>query len=264
MLLFCVMSGAVASFPFDTFYWVQVDTSSISNLGYDVYRWTFWGICHPSSFSESSQGVCTQLGPAFPISPMDNFDSEFVSLLPSDFITNQQSYYYLSRFTFAFILIALVFSGIALINVAVSPIWKSFRDANILYICLALIFAVAGAACGTSVSILTRNKFNDGGFEAKLNASLLGMLWASVFCLLIMFFLSCCTATYKKYKKETTPEFETKLVDYEALGQQPVAASTVPPPPGPPPTHEDFQPAHESSGIKFFKIKRNSSTDEAN
>lgn len=262
MLLFCVLSGGVDSFPFNTFYWIQVDTSSISELSYDVYRWTFWGICHPSTYDSSKQGVCTQLGPAVPISPMDNFNlnSTMLDILPSDFIDNEQTYFYLSKFSFAFVLIALIFTGISLINVIVSPIWSSFKDANVLYLFLAMIFATAGASCGTAVSVLVRNKFTNAGFDAKLDAAFFGMLWASVFILLVMFFLSCCTATYKAYKKETTPDYETKLVDYEALGQQPTAVVSTPAGAG-----EEYQaPAHESSGIKFFKIKRNSSTDEAN
>lgn len=260
MLLFCVLSGGVDAFPFNTFYWVEVDTSSIKDIGYSVYRWTYWGICHPESIDSSSQGTCTLLGPAVPISPMDNFGSSFLSSIPNDFIANQQTYYYLSRFSFAFVLIALIFTGISLINLIVSPIWSTFKDANVLYLFLAMIFATAGASCGTAVSVLVKTKFHDAGMEAKLNASFFGMLWASVFCLLFMFFLSCCSATYSAYKKESNKDDETPLVDYDAFGQQPAAAVT-----STAPAQEEYPaPAHESSGIKFFKIKRNSSSDEAN
>lgn len=259
LLLFCVLSGGVHSFPFNTFYWVQADTSSLG-IGHDVSRWTFWGICNPARYSDSKEGICSSLGPAVPISPVDNFNVTDISVFPHDFVDNEQSYYYLSRFAFAALIVALVLCGVCMINSLFAVVKKQFKEVNVLYIFLAMIFAILGASCGTAVSVMVRNDFNHAGLDAKLNSAFFGMVWAAVFILIVMFFMTCCGAAVAFYKKETgknSEQYESPYGDYEKIQQQQTNEAGA---------QQPLQPAQseehpESSGIKFFKIKRNSQNE---
>lgn len=247
MLTFIVLSGSVDAFPFNRFYWLQADTSAFTEAGADVTRWTFWGICNPSSYNSSAQGICSGLGPAVAISPADNWG---YFGLPDVFMTNATTYYYLSRFAFASILVSLGFSTVALINSVLSPWWSAMKEVNFVYTFIAMIFAMAGAACGTSVSILVRNNFTDAGSAAKIQASVMGMLWASVACLTIIYFLSCCSASNKVYKMHKAHQRE---INHAQATQEPAPAA------------DEFQaPVNEGSGIRFFKIRKNQQekTDE--
>lgn len=249
MLLFIVFSGAVKNYPFNHFYWVQADTSAISSADGDISRWTFWGICHPESYDQGATDNCPHLGADVPISPYDNFGNS--SAIPSDFINNRDNYYYLSRFSFPFILIALVFSGVSFICSIMAPCWLAMKQVVTFFIGLALIFCVTGASCITAVSVMTRNQFHDSGYEAKIGASSLGMVWASTACLLILFFLSCCSTAHKMYKKQQNvdqSEYEKYQPNHDSL---PMPATL-------PQTEETVHaPQHESAGIRFFKIRRN-------
>lgn len=243
MLLFIILSGTVHHFPFNTFYWVQADVSSISTVNADLARWTFWGICYGAADASSSAFNCTGSGADVPISPLDNWG--FSSELPSAFVDNRDAYFYLSRFSFPFVFIAFGFTVVSLILYITSSIFKIFPTKVPFFVTLALIFQITASALITAVSVMTRNQFQDFS-SGKLNASTMGMMWASTASLLIVFFTSCCTASYKAYKKETT-----------AIPEQ---SEQIPLPPSVlPPQHEEFnqQPAqHESSGIRFFKINR--------
>lgn len=243
MLLFIILSGTVHHFPFDTFYWVEADVSSITTVNADVARWTFWGLCYGDAGAASSAFVCSGSGADVPMSPVDNWG--FSSELPSAFVDNRDAYFYLSRFAFPFIFIGFGFTAMSLILYLTSSIFKSLPSKVTFFVTLALIFTITASALITAVSVMTRNQFRDVS-SGKLNASTMGMMWASTACLLIVFFISCCTASYKIYKKEK-----------HQVTEQP---ESIPLPPSTlPPQHEEFnqQPAqHESSGIRFFKINR--------
>ncbi|KAH3659979.1 hypothetical protein OGAPHI_007184 [Ogataea philodendri] len=250
VLLFIVFSGSVSSFPFNQFYWVQAQTSQISNAG-DVSRWTFWGICNPSNYDSHSNGKCGALGPDQPLSPYDNFGNS--TSLPQDFVSNRDTYYYLSRFSFPLILVALVFAGVSFICLLFQFCWKALKQVVVFFVSLSLITCAAGVACQTAVSVMVRNKFHDAGIRAKVGPSMLGMAWAAFTALLIVFFLTCCSSLHKAYKVHQ---------EHRALvAPQPPATSA----PVSQPTDETNQgtlPSNEG-GIRFFKIKRTQkATDE--
>jgi hypothetical protein len=250
MLLFILLSGTVNHFPFKNFFWVEANVSFLKTVDADFARWTFWGLCYANGNNGFSnlKWNCTGLGPAVPISPLDNWGVS--SDLPSAFIDNRDAYYYLSRFGFAFIFIAFGFTAIAFILNIYIIIFK--KGSITLLISFGFIFCLVASCLFTAVTVMTRNQFNHVS-SAKINASSIGMLWASTCSLLILLLVRCCTSVrgYKKRKDEET-----------LTQQQP---EQIPlPPPGFPAQHEDYtQPAqHESAGIRFFKINRNQEKNE--
>lgn len=252
MLLFIVFSGAIKEYPFNHFYWVQADTSSIPDAGGDFTRWTFWGLCYPDTYSQGAVNNCPNLGPDVPISPFDNFGNS--TALPQDFITNRDTYYYLSRFTFPFLLISLIFTGVSFVGSVIAPCWLAMKQVITFFVCLANIFCITGAATGTAVAVMTRNQFHKSHMESKVGAAILGMLWASVFCLVLTNILMVCSVSNRLYK--TYLDNKKKLINIPQSNQEPLKLTTQPPSTIP---IDDSNPTqgHESSGIRFFKIRRN-------
>lgn len=251
MLLFIVFGGGVDSSPFNHFYWVQADTSKIPSANADVTRWTFWGVCKLSDWSSAAYDSCPGLGPAVPISPIDNFGNSTVGI-PTDFINNRDNYYYLSRFSFAFILIALIFSGIGFIGSLFALFWQSMANVITFFVSLSLLFCLVASCLITAVSVMTRNQFHKEHLDAKINAASFGMIWASTGCLLILVLLSCTHMSVRAYK-------ERKEGQSENIG--PFSQQT----PGGVAQPEEFannQGQNESSGIRFFKIRRHQDKTE--
>lgn len=256
MLLFIVFSGAIDNYPFNRFYWVEADTSSITDDYGDYSRWTFWGICYPDSLSSASTNNCPSLGPAVPISPYDNFGNS--TALPQDFVDSRNSYYYLSRFSFPLLLISLIFSGVSFVGSVMAPCWLAMKEVVTFFVFIACIFCMTGAACITAVSVMTRNHFKGADMSAKIGASSLGMVWASTACLLLIFLLTCVSTTHKLYKKHQDEERKQQHIQ---ASQEPMP---ILPQPALPNDDANAQPAqHESAGIRFFKIRRSDEKAEA-
>ncbi|ODV86324.1 hypothetical protein CANARDRAFT_219465 [[Candida] arabinofermentans NRRL YB-2248] len=260
VLLFIVLSGSVDSFPFNKFYWLQADTSSIDNAK-DVSRWTFWGVCNPDSYDSSTNGQCGSLAPDKPLSPLDNFGNS--TSLPQSFVSNRDTYYYLSRFSFPLILIALVFSGISLICAVFQSCWLAMKQVLSFFVTLGLITAMAGVACETAVAVLVKNKFKNAGMSAKLGPTMLGLSWAAVACLILTFFLSCCStmrSAYKIHKDHVNSQKEMEMGQIHHHEQQPSLAQ-VPQENTILQQNQGTLPSNEG-GIRFFKIKRTQKTGD--
>lgn len=190
LLLLIILSGTTQSYPIDRFYWVQANTTGIPNAS-DVTRWTFWGACG----NDDGHTVCSgNLAAAYPISVVDNFHTR--ENVPSKFISNRDSFYYLSRFAFAFFWIALSFIGVSFILYILT--WFSEVILQVVFILMAFgcFFNICAVVFQTAVTVLARNAFHDGDRSAKIGASLMGIAWASVvvslweFCSLAFWFSS--------------------------------------------------------------------------
>ncbi|CCD24455.1 Sur7p NDAI_0D01410 [Naumovozyma dairenensis CBS 421] len=174
LLILIIISGTTRHYPVDRFYWVQGDTSGIPNAP-NLTRWTYWGAC------ERLDGVthCSgNLAPAYPISPVDNFNTKVN--VPSKFISNRDAFYYLTRFSFCFFWIALAFIGITFILYIFS--WCSSIMLKIIFILMifGFIFNITSVVLQTAASVMARNAFHDADRSASVGASLMGIAWASV------------------------------------------------------------------------------------
>ncbi|QPG73113.1 hypothetical protein FOA43_000418 [Brettanomyces nanus] len=290
-LLFIILSGAVNHSPFNQFYWLQAHTADIKNAGGSVTRWTYWGVCHPNSVNSSKNGNCTQLGPDIPLSPFDNFGNS--TSLPHEFVSNRDTYYYLSRFSFPLLFVAFGFSAISFIGQFLTPCWAAMRHVTFFFVSLGLIFCLAGAACQTAVSVLARKQFTNSKMAAKIGASMFGLVWAATACLLIVFFLTCCSSLRKAYTVHRETYANDRALELNeaqqqdgfqpivpgqtlADGSQPQLA-TVPGGSAPVGVQQTLSPSEtgddylqsqgalpsNEGGIRFFKIKRNNkNTDE--
>lgn len=260
LLILIILSGATTSFPVNRFYWLQADTSGLGSAP-DLSRWTFWGLCSRTN----GELRCNDLSPAYPISPKDNFGTTVN--VPTDFITDRNTYYYLTRFAFCFFWIALAFMGVAFLLYVMSWCSYSFTKVVFLLATVGALFDLAAVSMQTAASVMARNAFRDGNRTADINATLFGIAWASVACSLYIFFgtgASFIRRAYESHKEYVEMQrYKEQALMYQgkqqAVSDVPDAESyginedlehnraTVAP---------EAQPEAHHSGIKFFKIRR--------
>ncbi|CAI4049162.1 hypothetical protein SUVZ_13G0900 [Saccharomyces uvarum] len=184
LLILMIISGATDHYPVNRFYWVQGNTTGIPNAGAET-RWTFWGACLQDT---DGTDTCTgNLAPAYPISPVDNFNTHVN--VPHQFISKRDAFYYLTRFSFCFFWIALAFVGVSFILYILT--WCSKMISNMVFVLMSFgfVFNTAAVVLQTAASVMAKNAFHNGDRSAKLGASMMGMAWASVFLCIVEFVL---------------------------------------------------------------------------
>lgn len=272
LLLLIIISGSINHFPIDKFYWLEADTSGIGSAG-PISMWTFWGVC-----TKNNDGlrVCDDLKPAFPLSPFDNFGT--TTNLPVSFVNNRDTYFYLTRFSFCFFLIALAFIGIALIMCILS--WCSYTFTKIVFtfVTVGAIMDIGAVCFQTAATVMARNAFHDVGRDASLGASLIGIAWGSVGCSIILFFTTGITfikkvfAAHKEYVE--MQKYKEQALMYQGKNEaasmegfdmpQDLEGGATQPMPLELPSNKELSQSQDShrSGIKFFKIRRTPKTDD--
>lgn len=260
-MVFIILSGSIDHFPINRFYWIEADTSSIGDAP-SLSRWTFWGLASKSDGKNSKE----TLSPAYPFSPVDNFDT--TQNVPSDFVSNRDTYYYLTRFAFAFFWITLAFVGVSLLLSIFSVFSYSIIKINSWLTTLAFIFDAAAVSFMTAAVVLGKSAFKDSNRYAHLGPALLGIAWATVAVLIILFFLSwggLISASYKKHQSRVRAEKGEEDYITPAQQNEPIAA----PPAGGQTDYTAEDPyaqqkqgtLNNESGIKFFKIRRHNKDD---
>lgn len=256
LLIFTVLSGSTKHFPLDRFFWLKADTLAIRGAP-NQSAWTFWGVCESRDY-----GSCS-LGPAYPISPVDNFST--TTNVPSKFVTSRDTFYYLTRFSFAFTFVGLAFVGLALILEIFGLCFESVDKLVVAFVTMALFFVAGTAALQTAGAVLARNAFHDANLSASLGLKSFAILWAAVAILLIVFFNSCFAKIASSYRKHIAHV-------RAAQGEDEYLPPNGPPADGLPANDQSSftrtvpvepKPEDETSGgIRFFRIHRNNKVSD--
>ena len=109
-----LLAGAVQHAPVNKFYLLQADTGNIPGAP-AVSRWSYWNVCGvQNGRTHCGDENYSQVHPAFPLDPIShrNFDTHVN--VPRNFVKHHGYYYLITRFMFAFMLIALFFGVMAL------------------------------------------------------------------------------------------------------------------------------------------------------
>ncbi|KAK6198048.1 endocytosis/sphingolipid biosynthesis/sporulation effector [Scheffersomyces amazonensis] len=206
LLFFSNLNGAAESSVLGRFYWLEVDTSGLQGFPQQTTRWTLYGTCGVANGKNSD---CTKTKAAFPFSPVDNTGNS--SDLPSDFVENRDTYYYLTRISYAFLLVGVSFTVFAILSSVVLPCIGIYFVTPLLTF-IALLFTITAAACLTAAYVKGRNQFNNAGHTAKLGRLSFGLLWASVACLILSFvgsIFACCAGLASRRKSQPVYDPET-------------------------------------------------------
>ncbi|CAI5760178.1 unnamed protein product [Candida verbasci] len=254
LLLLTIINGSGTSSILGKFYWSETDTSGIEGAPFDRTRWTFYRICDVSSDGRNSN--CQKSSAAYPYSPKDNFNSE--EGLPNSFIDDRNTYFYLSRCGWAFILVALVFAVLALIFVPINFCTSIGGTIGSIFTFISFLFTITAAALITAAHVKGKHEFNNAGHSTNLGAKAFGILWAAVACLLISFATSigACVATFKtkrrnknRYDQGVQPvsSYQKEQVgpEYQQRGHYADDENVV-----------GGEPVSDASKFRFFRVKR--------
>ncbi|KAL8827968.1 MAG: hypothetical protein Q9170_006796 [Blastenia crenularia] len=178
LILLTLLGGAVDKNPTNKFYFLQADTSGLSNAA-PVSRWTFWNACSVMNGHNS----CPNVHAAYPFDPNRNFGTTM------SFGGNK--YYLETRFEFAFVLIGLFFAVCALFLGLIALFSRIGSFISSAMCSVALFFQTITAALMTAAFVQGRNAFRSAGRTASLGKYNFGFMWAAVACLFLATLLEC-------------------------------------------------------------------------
>ncbi|KAF2805249.1 SUR7-domain-containing protein [Mytilinidion resinicola] len=181
-----ILSGGVNGSPENQIYFLQA--SNIANIAgaRNPSRWTFFAVCGVDAKGHNAN--CGKPVPALPFDPPRNFGT--TTNVPAQFLGTHK-FYYLSRFMFAFYLIALFFAACALCTGVLALCSRLGGYLSGLTVSIALFFQTLAAALMTAWTVEGRNAFRRGGHSASLGKKAYGFTWGAMACFLIATVLFC-------------------------------------------------------------------------
>jgi len=185
---FVILSGATNSVPVGDVYFLQTTTGGISGGRSDYgnpTRWTFLALCGEQNGRNAN---CRGTQAALPFDPPNNFGTE--NNVPQQFIGTDK-FYYLSRFMFAFYIIAVFFAVVAFFTSVLALCFRLGAYLTGLNTALALFFQALAASLMTAWTVIGRNAFRSAGQDARLGRYAYGFTWAAFACFFIATILFC-------------------------------------------------------------------------
>jgi len=191
---FVILGGAINGTPVSNVWFLEADTSGITGQNGQISHWTYWNSC-PSDGNDANT-LCG-VSPAYPFDPQNNFGTQ--NNVAGGFIGTNK-FYLETRFMFAFALIALVFSVLALLGglLALCSRLGSFLSGGTTT--TAFIFQALTSALMTAAYVEGRNIFNGNGQYAALGRYAFGFNWGATAALLIATVLFCVGGGVSKDK----------------------------------------------------------------
>jgi len=204
-MLLVLLNGAVNHGPVNKFYILQADTSNIPGAP-ALARWSYWNVCGTRdgrTYCGSSKNY-ENVHPAFPLDPIShrNFDTRVN--VPHNFIKHHDYYYLMTRFMFAFMLIAGFFAALALFTGLLALCTRIGSLLSGLLTSCAAFFQAINAALMTAAYIKGRNNFRNNGQTANIGKYAFGFEWAAFACFFICTILFCIGGTGRKEPKRSS------------------------------------------------------------
>ncbi|RMD44383.1 hypothetical protein DV735_g682, partial [Chaetothyriales sp. CBS 134920] len=187
-MFFILLAGAVDGFPVNHFYLLQADTSNIPTAP-SISRWSYWNICGV----DGKKTVCgnehyEKVAPAFPLDPPSHREFRTHENVPEAFIGTSY-YFYMTRFMFAFMLMALFFGVVAFFLSILALCTRLGAYLASLFSALAFFFQAIQASLMTAAYTKGRNHFRHNGQAAHVGAYAFGFQWAALTCYFISLIL---------------------------------------------------------------------------
>ncbi|OQN95724.1 hypothetical protein B0A48_18264 [Cryoendolithus antarcticus] len=196
-----ILSGVSTSTPLQHVYFLESTTNGISGgsgMVRNPSRWTFFAICGAENGNNAN---CGNVVPALPFDPPRNFGTE--NNVPETFIGTKK-FFYLSRFMFAFYLVALFFAVIAFFTSVLAICTRLGAYLTGLNAAIAFFFQTLTAALMTAWTVIGRNNFRAAGQDAHLGTYAFGFTWAAMACFLISTVLFCVGGSVGKDESRNT------------------------------------------------------------
>ena len=149
LMFFILLAGAIDGDPVNRWYFLQADTGNIPNAP-PVSRWTYWNVCGVDGARTScGDARYEDVHPAFPLDPSGSRTFDTRVNVPPNFYENHAYYFYMTRFMFAFMLIALFFAVCALFTGLLALCTRIGAYLSGLLAMIALVFQLIQASLMT-------------------------------------------------------------------------------------------------------------------
>ncbi|OAA47035.1 cortical patch protein [Metarhizium rileyi] len=174
-LFFIILSGVSNSTPLNKTYFLRANTEGITGaLPYS--QWTYFYIC-----GDNNQD-CTGAKAAMPFGwAWDTHARDVPSGLGGSYGsgTTSFSYFYMWRFSWVFILIALFFEVLAFFSGFLACCGRLGAAVAFIVTAMAVLFHAIGTSLFTATFVGARDKFQDAGRDAELGKYGFGWIWGS-------------------------------------------------------------------------------------
>lgn len=217
MTFLIVLSGAHIGNPVNKVYFLQAATNGITGGNSQVHnpaRWTYLAVC---GVANGLNYECGASHPAQAFAPVRNFGTS--QGVPAAFIGTTK-FYYLSRFAWAFYIIALFFAVLAFFLSLLALCTRLGAYLSGLNAAIALFFQTLAAALMTYVlsactqchyyrytnehcsawTVIARNDFRKNGQTARLGEYAYAFTWATMFAYLLATIFLCVGGSVGKNK----------------------------------------------------------------
>lgn len=198
MQFFIILSG-LSPRPENEIFFLQADTTGIPGAP-NPARWTYLKIC---GISGGNNANCGSAAADRPFDPPRNFHTH--TGIPAGFIGTHH-FYYLSRFAWAFYLIALFFAVVAIFLSLLALFARLGAYLTSVFTILALFFQTLAASLMTAWTIQGRNHFRNNGQASNLGVKAYAFTWsawATFFLATILFCLGGSVGGDKNYQKKS-------------------------------------------------------------
>ncbi|CCD26556.1 Fmp45p NDAI_0H03830 [Naumovozyma dairenensis CBS 421] len=222
LTLILIISGGRDGGILKNFYWFQGDTNGFNNAP-STTRWFNYQYC---GYENGQLMDCSSRGAAKPFSPRDNFGSS--PNMPSTFLNNRDTYYYLSKVAWAMLLIGTAFTIFTIVPQFIS----FFLHRNVTnfitmaFSWIAFFFLLLAACLYTGCYVKARKAFHHDDRDAHMGAKNFGFIWASVALMLIN---SIATTVYAAlHKRDNTPTaYDHSNMSYPEYDNSAAEKSTI-------------------------------------
>jgi len=194
-----VLSGAVVKNPETQVYFLQTSTNGIPQAR-NPSRWTFFSIC---GVENGRNANCGSPIPALPFDPPRSNNFGTTTGVPDSFIGTHH-YYYLSRFMFAFYIVALFFATCALFTGLLALCTRLGAYFSGLNTGLAFFFQALAASLMTAWTIQGRNAFRSAGQDSSIGVKAYAFTWSAVACYFLATTTFCLSGRSGRDKNYST------------------------------------------------------------
>ncbi|ODV90725.1 hypothetical protein CANCADRAFT_44365 [Tortispora caseinolytica NRRL Y-17796] len=199
LMLFLYFLGGISDVtPLNRMWYVRVGEPDVG------FAWTIWNVC---TYGGGSVYNCTTPMPDYAFQPELILEA---SAIPEIYIGGNSHYYYLSRFTWPFFLLALAFCSFAFIFSMLSFCSRLASYIIAVLISIGLVFDVIASSILVALAVQARNAFVDAGMDSSISVYAIAFSWTSVACFLLAAIGYCQAGKFGKGSKRnqfavTTP-----------------------------------------------------------
>jgi len=182
VLQFLVVLSGLPTTPENDIYFLEATLGGAAASGLNgisnPVRWTWLRICGVDG-QTGLNAFCQPTGAAVPFSPVDNFPQQTVNNLPSAFQDHRNYYYYLSRISWAFYIVALFFAVVAVFTGLLPLCTRLGAYLSSSFTFLAVGGQAIAASLMTAWVVSGYRTFTNAGIPAQYGVKAIAFTWAA-------------------------------------------------------------------------------------